>query len=69
MNCYVCAGGGSAGRRDPACVVEASVSDGVSTLGQAQDRAGALHDGVVHVCLLQDSALGLCPQSVGHVPV
>lgn len=48
---------------------EASVFCGVSAPGQAQDRAGALHDGVVHVRLLQNSALGLGPQSVGHVPV
>ncbi|XP_053535366.1 TBC1 domain family member 10A-like [Ictalurus punctatus] len=36
---------------------EASVFCGVSAPGQAQDRAGALHDGVVHVRLLQNSAL------------
>lgn len=69
VNVCICAGGGSAGRGDPARAVEASVSCGVSTPRQAQDRAGALHDGVVHVRLFPNSTLGLGPPSVGHVPV
>lgn len=62
-------GGHTVGWTDLKCVIKACESSGVSAPWETQDRAHPLHDGVVHVCVFQNSTLGICAQSVGHVPV
>ena len=62
-------GGHPAGRGDPVLPAEEGVPRGAPPPEEAQDGAHPLHDGVVHVRLLPDPALGLGAARLGHVPV
>ena len=62
-------GGHPAGRGDPVLPAEEGVPRGAPPPEEAQDGAHPLHDGVVHVRLLPDAALGLGAARLGHVPV
>lgn len=65
----VCVGGDPVRRRDPFFPTEARVSRRSPPPEEAQDRSGALYDGVVHVCLLAHAAMGVCAARLGHVPL
>lgn len=62
-------GGHTVGWRDLKCVIKAREPSSISPSWETQDRAHPLHDGVVHVCIFQNSTLVICSQSVGHVLV
>lgn len=65
----VSAGGDPAGRGDPLRSAAAGVSCGPPSPEEAQAGAHLVHDRVVHVCLLSDSAMGLSAACLGHVPL
>lgn len=65
----VSTGGDPAGRGDPECSAAAGVSRGPPSPQEAQAGAHPVHDRVVHVCLLSDSAVGLSAACLGHVPL
>lgn len=62
-------GGDPAGRGDPVRSAAAGVPRGPPPPQEAQAGAHPVHDGVVHVRLLSDSALGLSAARLGHVPL
>lgn len=59
-------GGSPAGWRDTVRFTEARVSCGSSTPEEAQDRAGALHDRVVHVCFFTHAPVVIGAARLGH---
>lgn len=68
---YLCHFSGSytAGWRDPVCSAASHLPHRLPPSGETQDRPDPLHDGVVYVCLFQDTALGLSTARLGHVPL
>lgn len=69
MFLVVSTGGNPAGWGDPVCSAAAGVSCGPPAPEEAQAGAHPVHDRVVHVCLLSDSAVGIGAACLGHVPL
>ena len=62
-------GSHTAGRGDSVRPPAPGVPPRLQAPGEAQDRPHPLHDGVVHVCLFQNPALGLSASCLGHDPL
>lgn len=67
--CVVSTGGDPTGRGDSVRPAASRVSRGSPPPTETQTGARHVHDRVVHVRFLPDSAVGLGAASLGHVPL